>query len=79
MTIEINQSDLLKELAYWHHKTDEECIALATSKDGEIDYEKAMMNIVVRDRCVAINNTVLETLESLKTLGLMSTSDDTTK
>ena len=32
MTIEINQSDLLKELSYWHHKTDDECIALATSK-----------------------------------------------
>ena len=62
-TININQSDLLKELSYWHHKTDDECIALATSEDGTIDYQQAMMNIMVRNRCVGINNKVLESLQ----------------
>ena len=62
MTIEINQSDLLKELAYWHHKTDDECVALATSEDGVVNYQQAMMNIMMRNRCVNINNRVLESL-----------------
>jgi hypothetical protein len=62
-TININQSDLLNELSYWHHKTDDECIALATSEDGIIDYKQAMMNIMVRNRCVGINNKVLESLQ----------------
>jgi hypothetical protein len=61
-TININQSDLLKELSYWHHKTDDECIALATSDDGTIDYKQAMMNIMVRNRCVGINNKLNGTL-----------------
>jgi len=69
MTIEINQSDLLKELAYWHHKTDDECVALATSEDGVVDYQQAMMNIMVRNRCVDINNRVLESLELIKNEG----------
>jgi hypothetical protein len=62
-TININQSDLLNELSYWHHKTDDECIVLATSEDGTIDYKQAMMNIMVRNRCVDINNKVLESLK----------------
>ena len=59
-TININQSDLLNDLSYWHHKTDDECIALATSDDGTIDYQQAMINIMVRNRCVDINNKILE-------------------
>jgi hypothetical protein len=60
MSIQINQSDLLKELSYWHHKTDDECVALATSEDGVVDYKQALMNIMTKNRCVAINNRVLE-------------------
>jgi hypothetical protein len=48
MSIQINQSDLLKELSYWHHKTDDECVALATSEDGVVDYKQALMNILER-------------------------------
>jgi hypothetical protein len=62
-TININQSDLLNDLSYWHHKTDDECIALATSEDGTINYQQAMINIMVRNRCVGINNKVLESLQ----------------
>lgn len=62
-TININESDLLKELSYWHHKTDDECIALATSEDGTIDYQQAMMNKMIRNRCVDINNKILESLQ----------------
>jgi hypothetical protein len=69
MSIQINQSDLLKELSYWHHKTDDECVALARSEDGVVDYQQAMMNIMVRNRCVDINNRVLESLELIKNKG----------
>lgn len=65
-TINISQSDLLKELSFWHNKTDDECIAMATSEDGRIDYEEAMLNIMTRNRCTAINNRVLESLQDLK-------------
>ena len=60
MAVQINQSDILKELSYWHHKTDDECVALATSEDGVINYQQALMNIMTKNRCVAINNRVLE-------------------
>jgi hypothetical protein len=59
---QINQSDLLKELSYWHHKTDDECVALATSEDGTIDYKQALLNIMVRNRCVSINNRIVSSL-----------------
>ena len=65
-TVNINLSDLLKELTFWHNKTDDECIALATSEDGSIDYKQAMLNIVARNRCTATNNKVLESLQENK-------------
>ena len=70
MKFEINQSDLLKELSFWHNKTDDECTALATSEDGKVDYKQAMLNIVVRNRCTAINNRVLESLLELNKKGV---------
>lgn len=34
MDIKIDGNNLLKHLSYWHNKTDDECIALATNENG---------------------------------------------
>ena len=63
--ININQSDLLKHLAFWHNKTDDECIKMATNENG-VDAEQALTNILERDFCTSVNNSVIEGLKGLK-------------
>jgi hypothetical protein len=55
-------SDLLKHLTFWHNKTDDECIEMATGEYG-IDAERALMNILERDFCTQIGNNVIEELK----------------
>ena len=64
MNKEIDGNDLLKHLTYWHNKTDDECIALATNENG-VDAGQALMNILERDFCTSVNNSALEQLRKL--------------
>ena len=54
----------LEHLSFWHNKTDDECIALATNEYG-VDAEQALLNILERDFCTDINNNVIEELKNL--------------
>jgi hypothetical protein len=56
-------SDLLKHLTFWHNKTDDECIEMATGEYG-IDAERALMNILERDFCTQIGNNVIKELKN---------------
>ena len=60
----INQSDLLNHLSFWHNKTDDECIEMATGEHG-VDAEQALMNILERDFCTEMNNNIIEELKKL--------------
>lgn len=51
----------LKHLSFWHNKSDDECIELATNEYG-IDAEQALKNMWERDLCTSINNHVVEEL-----------------
>ena len=51
----------LEHLSFWHNKSDDECIELATNEYG-IDTEQALKNIWERDLCTSINNHVVEEL-----------------
>ena len=63
MNIKIDGNDLLKHLSFWHNKTDDECIELATNEYG-LDAEQALMNMLERDFCTDINNNVVEGLKN---------------
>jgi hypothetical protein len=65
MNIKIDGNDLLKHLSYWHNKTDNECIALATNENG-LDAEQALRNILERDFCVSMNNDIIKELKDIK-------------
>ena len=54
----------LKHLSFWHNKTDDECIELATNENG-VDAEQALMNMLERDFCTQLNNDVLEDLKKI--------------
>jgi len=58
----MNISKWLKHLSFWHNKSDDECIELATNEYGIVDAEQALMNILERDFCTSINNNVVEEL-----------------
>jgi hypothetical protein len=64
MEIKIDGNDLLKHLSFWHNKTDDECIELATNENG-LDAEQALLNILERDFCTSINNEVIKGLKNL--------------
>ena len=64
MNVNMSQSDLLKHLSFWHNKTDDECIDMATGEVG-VDAEQALLNILERDFCTDINNNVIEKLKTL--------------
>lgn len=66
MNINVDSGEFLKHLFFWHNKTDEECIEMATSEYGGIDAEQALLNMLERDFCTAINNNFVE--EMMKTL-----------
>ena len=63
MNIISNPSDLFKHLSFWHNKTDDECIEMATGEFG-VDAERALINILERDFCTGINNNVIETFKT---------------
>lgn len=60
-----NSYNFLEHLSYWHNKTDEECIELASDKYG-VDAEQALKNMLERDFCTSINNRIVEDLIKLK-------------
>jgi len=64
MNINIDENDLLKHLTFWHNKTDDECIELATNEFG-LDAEEALMNMLERDFCTEVNNNIIEDLKKL--------------
>jgi len=64
MNIKIDGNDLLKHLTFWHNKTDDECIEMATSEKG-VDAEEALKNILERDFCTEMNNNIIEELKKL--------------
>jgi len=57
----MNLSKWLKHLSFWHNKSDDECIELATNEYG-VNAEEALKNIFERDFCTSINNSVVEEL-----------------
>jgi hypothetical protein len=61
MNMKIGLTELLKHLSFWHNKTDDECIELASNENG-VDAEQALMNMLERDFCTEINNNVVEEL-----------------
>lgn len=55
---------LLEHLSFWHNKTDEECIQMATNEFG-VDAEQALLNMLERDLCTGVNNEALQKLKQL--------------
>jgi len=64
MNINISQSDLLKHLTFWHNKTDDECIQMATGEHG-VDAEQALINMIERDFATEASNNIIEELKKL--------------
>jgi hypothetical protein len=64
MKIKIDGGYLLKHLSFWHNKTDDECIALATNENG-LDAEQALLNMLERDFCTSLNNNIIEDLKKI--------------
>jgi hypothetical protein len=64
MNINISQSELLKHLTFWHNKTDDECIQMATGENG-VDAEQALINMIERDFATEVNNNIVEELKKL--------------
>lgn len=60
-TFQIDGGEFLRHLSFWHNKTDDECIALATNEYG-VDAEHALSNILERDFCTSINNEAVKLL-----------------
>ena len=57
-------SNLLKHLSFWHNKTDDECIELATNEYG-LDAEQALLNMLERDFCTSMNNNIVEDIKKI--------------
>lgn len=53
--------DLLNHLSFWSNKTDDECIEMATNECG-LDAERALINILERDFCKGIVNSIIDNL-----------------
>jgi len=60
----IDQSDLIKHLTFWHNKTDDECIEMATGEYG-VDADQALMYMLERDFCTDVNNNIIEEFKKL--------------
>lgn len=64
-TIIINDvKSFLEHLSFWHNKSDDECIALATNEYG-LDAEQALTNMLERDFVTEMNNNVIEELKNI--------------
>lgn len=55
---------LLEHLSFWHNKTDEECIQMATNEFG-VNAEQALLNMLERDICTSVNNEAIQKLKQL--------------
>jgi hypothetical protein len=66
MRLNIELGQLLKHLSFWHNKSDEECIEMATNEYG-LDAEEALMNIIESQFCTSLNNSVIEELKKYNT------------
>ena len=55
----------LEYLSFWHNKSDDECIELATNEYG-LDAEQALTNMLERDFVTGMNNNVIEELKNLR-------------
>jgi len=55
----------LEHLSFWHNKSDDECIELATNEYG-LDAEQALMNMLERDFVTDMNNNVIKELKNLR-------------
>jgi len=61
-TIIINDiKSFLEHLSFWHNKSDDECIELATNEYG-LDAEQALMNMLERDFVTEMNKNIVEEL-----------------
>lgn len=67
MEIKIGTSELSKHLSFWDNKTDEECIEIATNVNG-VDAEQALTNMLERDFCTEMNNSIVEGLREIENL-----------
>jgi hypothetical protein len=65
MRLKIDLGQWLKHSSFWHNKSDDECIELATNEYG-VDAEQALMNMLERDFYTSINNNVVELLNQNK-------------
>lgn len=61
MELKINEEHLVNYLSFWHNKSDDECLSLATNENG-FDAEQALTNLLERDLCTDINNEFLNEL-----------------
>jgi hypothetical protein len=53
----------LGHLAFWHNKTDDECIELAKDENGNLDAEQVLKNMLERDLCTSASNNIIEGLQ----------------
>ena len=58
------ENDLLKHLTFWHNKTDDECIEMATSETG-VNAEQALKNMLERDFVMEMNKNIVDELKNL--------------
>jgi hypothetical protein len=54
-----------EHLSFWHNKSDDECIELATNEYG-LDAEQALRNMFERDFVTGMNNNLIEELKNLR-------------
>ena len=62
MKIKIDRSELINNVLFWHNKTDEECIEMATNENG-LDGTQARFYMIERDICTGIINGFVEDLK----------------
>ena len=62
--ITIDGNWLLDHLSFWHNKSDDECISLASSEYG-VDAEQALNNMLERDFCTEMNNSIVDELQNM--------------
>ena len=56
---DLTTKQVLDHITFWHDKTDEDCVKLATTSEG-LDALKALTNIVERDMAIELFNTITE-------------------
>ena len=64
MNLKIDGNYLLKHLTFWHNKTDDECIEMATGEYG-VNAEEALKNMLERDFVMEMNKNIVDELKNL--------------